>query len=263
MDLGLQGKVALVGGASRGLGYAAALELAREGCKVALCSRDAEKIKAAAARIAEETGSAAAGFALDLNDPESPAKLVAAVSAQLGPVDILVHNTGGPPVGKFDSLSVEQYESALNNNFLSAVRLAKEVVPGMKQRGWGRIVNITSISVKQPLQGLMLSNCSRTAVVGWARTLATEVAGAGVTINNVCPGTIYTERTEELARGRAGLNGTTPEQEIEKAKEEIPMGRLGKPEELAGLIAFLASNRAAFITGTTIQCDGGAFRGLM
>lgn len=263
MDLGLQGKVALVGGASRGLGYAAALELAREGCKVALCSRDEGKIKAAAARIAGETGGAAAGFALDLNDSESPAKLVAAVSGQLGPVDILVHNTGGPPVGKFDSLSVEQYESALNNNFLSAVRLAKEVVPGMKVRGWGRIVNITSISVKQPLQGLMLSNCSRTAVVGWARTLATEVAGAGITVNNVCPGTIYTERTEELAKGRAGLNGTTPEEEIEKAKEEIPMGRLGKPEELAGLIAFLASNRAAFITGTTIQCDGGAFRGLM
>lgn len=263
MDLGLSGKVALVGGASRGLGYAAALELAREGCKVALCSRDEEKIKAAAARIAEQTGVSTGGFAFDLNDPEAPGKLVSAVQAQLGAVDILVHNTGGPPVGKFDTLGVDQYEAALNNNFLSAVRLAKEVVPGMKERGWGRLVNMTSISVKQPLQGLMLSNCSRTAVVGWARTLATEVAPDGITVNNVCPGTIHTERTEDLAKGRAEINGTTPEQEIEKAREEIPMGRLGKPEELAALITFLASQRAAFITGATIQCDGGTFKGLM
>ena len=263
MDLDLKGKVALIGGASRGLGYATALELAREGCLVALCSRDKEKVKAAADRIGKDTGVAAEGFAFDLNDPAASEQLVAAVKETLGEPDILVHNTGGPPVGKFESLKLDQYEAALNNNFLSAVRLALEVVPGMKERGWGRIVNITSISVKQPLMGLMLSNCSRAAVVGWARTLATEIAPYGITVNNVCPGTVYTERTEELARGRAGLNKTTPEQEIDKAREEIPMGRLGKPEELAALVTFLASERASFITGTTIQCDGGAFRGLM
>lgn len=263
MDLGLKGKTALVGGASRGLGFATALELAREGCQVALCSRSKDSIEAAAKKIAAETGSKTLALALDLSGQDAAANCVAEVRKSLGEIDILIHNTGGPPVGTFETLPPDSYEKALNQNFLSAVRLAAEVVPGMKARKWGRIVNITSISVKQPLPGLMLSNLSRAAVVGWARTLATELAPHGVLVNNVCPGTIYTERTEELAKGRAKLNGTTPQEEIRKAEHEIPMGRLGKPEELAALIAFLCSQRASFMTGTTIQCDGGAFKGLL
>jgi len=262
MDLGMKEKVALVGGASRGLGYAAARALMQEGCAVALVSRLKEPIEEAAERLAKETGARAEGFGFDLSDPNAIKTLVREVLQSFDRVDILVHNTGGPPAGTFETLSVKQYEEALQNNFLSAAQLAQLLVPGMKERRWGRILCMTSIAVKQPIPGLLLSNFSRAALVGWAKTLSAELAPFNVLVNNVCPGSIKTERIEELLKSRAKASGKTEAQEKERMLADIPLGRLGRPEELASLVAFLCSERASYITGTTILCDGGAFKGL-
>ncbi len=262
MDLGLKGKVALVGGASRGLGYATAKALLQEGCQVAMVSRLKEPIEDAAEHLSKETGGTADGFAADLSEPRSVEILIREVLRSFDRIDILVHNTGGPPVGRIESLKVEDYEAALRNNFLSAVRLASLVLPGMRERKWGRIVTITSFTVKQPAPAFVLSNAPRAAVTSWVKTLSAEVAADGVLVNNVSPGSIHTERIEELAKTRAKMNGTTPEKEMEKMRGEIPVGRLGKPEELAALVAFLCSERASYLTGNTILCDGGMYKGL-
>jgi 3-oxoacyl-[acyl-carrier protein] reductase len=263
MDLGLRGKVALVAGSSRGLGRAVAHELAREGCALVLCSRDAEEIEAAARGIMDESGGDALGVACDLSDAAEVAGLLRTAHDRFGRVDVLVTNTGGPPAGSFETHSVDAWRDAIAQNFESVLNIVRGALPGMKKRSWGRIINITSIAVKQPVDGLILSNSVRAAVTGFARTLANEVARSGITVNNVMPGYTRTERLVHLAEHNATARGTDVAAAYASWEREIPMGRLGEPEELAALVAFLASERAAYITGTSIPVDGGWIRALL
>ncbi|HSJ09137.1 MAG TPA: SDR family oxidoreductase [Longimicrobiales bacterium] len=263
MDLGLKGRVALVGGSSRGLGYAAALELAREGCAVVLCARNEAAVTAAARAIEEDTGAEAVGVACDLSTTDGVAQVLQTAQDRFGRVDVLVTNTGGPPAGPFEAHSEDVWRGAVAQNLESVINLTRAVLPRMKDRQWGRIVNITSIAVKQPVEGLILSNSIRAAVTGFARTLANEVAPFGVTVNNVLPGYTRTERLVHLAEHNAAQRGTDTAQAYEQWEREIPMRRLGEPDELAALIAFLASERASYITGTSIPVDGGWTRSLL
>jgi 3-oxoacyl-[acyl-carrier protein] reductase len=262
MNLGLTNKIALVAAASRGLGRAVAEELATEGASLVICGRETKTITETAASIAESTGAHVLAVAADVSMPDDVNRLVASSVARFGRVDILVTNAGGPPAGKFESLTPEQWEAATRLTLYSAIDLAREVLPGMKERGWGRILNITSIAVKQPVDGLMLSNSLRSAVTGFARTLANEVAHQGITVNNILPGYTRTERVEELASMMAAKQGITADEFKRKWENEIPMGRLGEPNELAALAAFLVSERASYITGASIAVDGGWIKSL-
>ncbi len=263
MDLGLKGKVALVAAASRGLGRAVAEELAAEGASLVLCSRDAGAINRTAIEIAKATGAAMLAESCDVSKPVDVARLVQSGIDHYGRIDILVTNAGGPPAGKFENLGQDQWEAATRLTLFSAIELARRVLPGMKERGWGRILNITSIAVKQPVDNLMLSNSLRAAVTGFARTLANEVATFGITVNNIMPGYTRTERVEELAGMMAEKEKITPAEFVARWEKEIPMGRLGEPREFAALAAFLVSERASYITGTSIPVDGGWIRGLL
>lgn len=263
MDLGLRGKVALVAGSSRGLGRAIAEELAREGCALVLCSRDADEIGTAAREISSDIGGDALAVPANLTDPDDIAALLRAAQDRFGRIDILVTNTGGPPAGPFESHSPDTWRDAIAQNLESVLNLVRGVLPQMKKRQWGRIVNITSIAVKQPVEGLILSNSVRAAVTGFARTLANEVATQGITVNNVMPGYTRTERLVHLAEHNAQTRGTSVEEAYAAWEKEIPMGRLGEPEELAALVAFLVSQRASYITGTSIPVDGGWIRALV
>jgi 3-oxoacyl-[acyl-carrier protein] reductase len=263
MDLGLKSKVALVAAASRGLGRAVAEELAAEGASLVVCSRGEDSINQTAKEIAQTTGAKILAVAADVSKADDVVKLTQFASERFGRIDILVTNAGGPPAGQFENLSQEQWEAATRLTLFSAVELARQVLPGMKQRGWGRILNITSIAVKQPVDNLILSNSLRAAVTGFARTLANEVAAFGVTVNNIMPGYTRTERVEELAKMMAKQQGITPAEFVARWEEEIPMGRLGDPREFAALAAFLVSERASYITGTSIPVDGGWIRALM
>jgi 3-oxoacyl-[acyl-carrier protein] reductase len=263
MNLGLKGKVALVAAASRGLGRAVAEELAAEGAVLVLCSRKAETINQTANEIAQATGADVLALPADVSKADDVATLVRSGIQRFGRIDILVTNGGGPPAGQFESFSQEQWEAAARLTLFSAVELARNVLPGMKERGWGRILNITSIAVKQPVEDLILSNSLRAAVTGFARTLANEVATFGITVNNIMPGYTRTERIEELSRMMADREGITPAEFVGRWEREIPMRRLGEPREFAALAAFLVSARASYITGTSIPVDGGWIRALM
>ena len=262
MDLGIEGKVALVVASSKGLGRAAAEELAAEGARVVISARGAEALEETRAAI-EAAGAEVLSVRVDTGDPDSLDRLVEAAEDTLGPVEILVTNGGGPVPGRFEELSDADWHDAVHGTLDSVVRLCRHVVPGMRERGWGRIINITSIAVKQPVDGLILSNSVRAAVTGFARTLANEVAADGITVNNVMPGFTWTERVEELAVKQAEAMNATREQMIEGWESSIPARRLGEPRELAALIAFLASDRAAYITGQSIPVDGGWIRSLV
>lgn len=263
MDLGLKGRVALVGGSSRGLGYAVAHELAAEGCRVVVCSRDVDAVGNAARRLADETGAEVLGVPADLGSAADVERLVRAAIDRFGGVEVLVTNTGGPPAGPFESHSPEAWRAAIAQNLESVLELTRRVLPSMKDRGWGRIVNITSIAVKQPVDGLILSNSVRAAVTGFARTLANEVASFGITVNNVMPGYTRTERLVHLAEHNAKRRGSSVDEAYAAWEREIPMGRLGEPRELAALVTFLASDRASYITGTSTPVDGGWIRTLI
>jgi 3-oxoacyl-[acyl-carrier protein] reductase len=239
-------------GASKGIGRGVASSLAREGARVAIASRSQERIEPAAAEIAAERGAQVRGFAADANDVESLPELVRAVEDALGPVEILVTNTGGPPLGGALDHSREEWEQAYRSLVLAPRVLAESVIPGMRERGWGRIVNVSSSSVREPIPHLTLSNANRMAAVGFFKTLASEVAGDGITVNTVATGRFATDRLasnwgswEEMERGAA---------------EGVPAGRLGQPEEFGDLVAFLSSERAAYLTGTVIPLDGGLLR---
>ena len=262
MDFGLTNRVALVAAASKGIGFAAARELAREGARVFLCSRDEERAREAARMIAEETGTQCEGVRADVTSEEDARAFVELARERAGRVDILVTNAGGPPTATFESADMEMYRRAFELNALSAVRLAQLVVPAMRAAHWGRVINVTSVSVKQPIEGLLLSNTVRAGLTGWAKTLSAEVAAAGVTVNNVAPGYTLTERQDELAAARAGQSGKSKEELIGMWAAQIPMRRLATAEEIAAAIAFLASERASYITGVTLQVDGGWVRGL-
>ena len=262
MDLGLGGKVALVAGASRGLGRAIARELAGEGAAVVVCARGEERLGEAARGIAEATGARVLPVAADVSKPGDVARLAAAAHAAFGRVDVLVTNSGGPPPGTFETTPREAWQGAFDVLLASAVELTRAVLPGMKARRFGRILNVTSITVKQPVDNLILSNALRAAVTGMARTLANEVAPFGITVNNLLPGYTRTERLSELAEATAHRTGGSPSDFYARLESEIPMRRVADPRELAALCAFLASERASYITAQSIAVDGGWIRGL-
>lgn len=263
MDLGLKGRVAIVAASSRGLGKACALELAREGATVVICARDAERLMATADEIRAATGAEVFPLAIDLTDPAQIAHLANETLRRYGRIDVLVTNNGGPPPGYFDELDDETWLYAHQLTLLSAARLIRAVLPAMRVQQWGRIINITSVSVKQPIDNLLLSNVYRLGVVGLAKTLAAQLAADGITINNVAPGYTRTDRVLELAQARAQRQGKTVEEILAETTDRFPMKRMGEPEELAALVAFLASERASYITGTTIQVDGGYTQGIL
>lgn len=263
MNLGLEGKVALVAAASRGLGRAVAEELAKEGASLILCARSQGTLEETANHITQATGVSVLSVAADLSIADDVSNVVHAGLEKFGRIDILVTNAGGPPAGRFESLSSEMWEAATRLTLNSVLELTRYVLPGMKERQWGRILNITSIAVKQPVENLMLSNSLRAAVTGFARTLANEVATYGITVNNIMPGYTRTERVEELAQMMAEKEGISPSGFVARWEREIPMQRLGEPREFAALAAFLVSERASYITGTSIPIDGGWIRSLI
>ena len=260
MDLGIKGKVALVAAASQGLGRAVAEELAIEGASLVICARGQQRIDEACNAISERTSADILGVAGDLSQLADIERIVSKGIERFGQIDILVTNTGGPPAGTFESLSRENWNDAVNNLLFSVVELTRLTLPGMKQRRWGRILNVTSIAAKQPVENLLLSNCVRAGVTGFAKTLANEVAEYGVTVNNIMPGFTATERVEELAGTLATREGVDASVIRARWEAEIPMKRLGSPREFAALAAFLVSERASYITGSSIAVDGGWIR---
>lgn len=263
MDLKLNGRVALVSAASKGLGKAAAWALAREGADLVIAARGEVALAQTAAEIHADTGRAVLAVTADVSQAADIERLAEQAQARFGRVDVLVNNAGGPPPGLFVEMSDDDWLGAVELNLLSAVRLTRAVLPGMQARRWGRIINMTSIAVKQPLPNLILSNTARAGLVAMAKTLAGQVAAQGITVNNVCPGYMLTDRVRGLAEATATAEGITIDEAIARNERAIPMGRMGRPEELAALIAFLASEQAGYLTGATIQVDGGLYQGLM
>ncbi|MDQ3605510.1 MAG: SDR family oxidoreductase [Gemmatimonadota bacterium] len=263
MELGLRDRVAVVTGASSGLGKAVARELSREKARVVIASRNEARLRQTADEIRRETGGQIVAVPTDVTQPQAVESLVEATLERWGRIDIALANSGGPPSGSYDSIGIEQFERALQLNLMSTLYLAKAVTPHMKQNGWGRFIALTSLTVKQPLPGLVLSNTARAGVVGLVKTMATELAPFGVLCNVVAPGWIRTARVEELFSARADREGREPEEIMEEIQGRIPLGRLGRPEELADLIVFLASERASYLTGATIQVDGGYIQSLL
>ena len=261
MDLRLKQKVSLVCAASEGLGKASALELVKEGSKVAICSRDKEKLISTRKEIADQTGSQVEIFEADLTNLEQINQLQKEVKSKLGAIQILVNNVGGPPPGTFEKLTDEDWKEAINLTMMSALRMSQTVIPDMKKANWGRIINISSVSVKTPVNSLFLSNSIRLGVLGWAKALSDEVGQHGITVNTVCPGSTRTNRITSIYCSTAKQTGQSIEEIEELSSQSIPLKRIGEPEELAALIAFLASERASYMTGTAIQVDGGSSRG--
>ena len=262
MNLNLKNKNAIVCASSQGLGKAAAIDLAKEGVNLAICSRDQEKIDKAKEEILQKTEHNIKVIALkaDLDSLEDIQIFLQEVEHGLGAIDILVNNTGGPPPSTFEQISDEDWQNAFNSTMMSAIRLSRAVVPNMKKKEWGRIINISSVSVKTPVNGLFLSNSLRMGVLGWAKALADEVAAHGITVNTVCPGYTRTERVEAILESQSSSSGLSKE-EIEKTiADNIPMKRVGEAEDLAGLITFLASEKANYMTGLAVQVDGGSAR---
>ena len=263
MDLGLRGKVALVTAASKGLGRATAEELAAEGASVVICARGNEALQSAREEIASRTKSQIVAVAGDVSIEKDVDRIVDTAIQKFGRVDILVTNAGGPPSGRFESLKSDMWQSAVDLTLMSVINLTSRIISGMRERKWGRVINIASIAAKQPVEGLMLSNSIRSAVIGFSRTLANEVASDGITVNNILPGYTLTERVEQLSRAAAERDGITTEAALRKWEVEIPMRRLGDPREFGALAAFLASERASYITGQSIAVDGGWIRALL
>jgi 3-oxoacyl-[acyl-carrier protein] reductase len=257
MDLGLRGKVALVAGASKGMGKAIALGFAREGASVGICARGEKELNATAEEIRKETGAEVLAFVADMTRSQDIRDFVAKSADGLGRIDIVVTNAGGPPFGEFMKFTDEDWEAAFRLNFLSALRLTREAVPHIRKGGAGRVINITSYGVKEPIQGLVLSNAIRTGVVGLAKTLSRELAKDNILVNTICPGRIDTERHRMLNVARAERTKRTLEEVHREMTGEIPLGRFGTAEEVANLVVFFGSERASYINGTTIQVDGG------
>jgi 3-oxoacyl-[acyl-carrier protein] reductase len=263
MDFGLEGKVALVAASSRGLGRAIAAELAAEGCDLVMCARSEGPLEAARSEIEAATGRRVVARPTDVADAAEVRALVDFALDTFGRVDVLVTNGGGPPPGGLDDHDLDAWRAGAAVTLESVIGLAKGVLPGMRERGWGRILNVTSIAVKQPVDGLLLSNSLRAAVTGFARTLANEVAADGVTVNNLMPGYTRTERLDELAGHIAEQKGGTPADAFDGWAAQVPAGRVGEPREFAALAAFLASERASYITAQSIAVDGGWIRSLL
>ena len=262
MQYKLKDKVAVVFAASKGLGKAAAEALSREGCRTAICSREEKAVQAAAASITKLTGYEVFAKAADVESARDIKDFIAAVKAKWDRVDILVNNAGGPPVKTFDETTEEEWLKYFNITFMSVVRAIREVIPEMKKAGWGRIINITSLSVKEPLPGLIYSNSLRIAVVGLAKTLSRELGAFGITVHNVAPGYHRTDGLERIVRRRME-NGEKREDIYKAWQESVPLKKIGEPEDLAALITFLASDESRYMNGTTIQVDGGRYSGIL
>jgi 3-oxoacyl-[acyl-carrier protein] reductase len=262
MDLGLKDRVALVAASSQGIGRATAEAFAGEGCGVAICSRNAAALEAAAEKIRKQSGAEVFPQAFDVTDPDAVHKFVESVVRKFGGVDICVTNAGGPPAKGFLAASIEDWRKAVDANFLSTVYFTREVIPHMQRKGWGRIVTLTSISTKQPVPDLVLSNAVRAAVVGLVKSLANEFGKDGILVNNVGPGYTATDRLKELARARSAAQGKSEDEVFASWASDAALKRVAEPREVADAIVWLASERASYVTGQTILVDGGAYKGL-
>lgn len=263
MDLQLRDRCAVVCAASKGLGRATALALAREGARVAICARTAATLQDAAGEIRAATGATVVPIVADVSRADDVQRLVDGAAGALGAIDILVTNTGGPKSGPFTGFSDADWYEAIDSVLMSVVRLSRAVVPHMRHRGGGRLINITSISAKQPVEGLVLSNALRAAVTGLSRTIANELAADNILVNCVAPGYTKTDRVVELAEAAAAREGVTADEVQQRTEKAIPLRRLATPEEFANVVVFLASGRASYVTGTTLQIDGGYVRSLL
>ncbi|MDH7515872.1 MAG: SDR family oxidoreductase [Bacteroidota bacterium] len=262
MELHLNGKNAFVAGSSAGMGRAIATALAEEGCNVVLCARCEERLREACEEIRRKTSADISFVTADLDERDDIDRAIRLTLERYGGIDILVTNNGGPPPGCFDDLDETQWELGWQRTLMSMVRLTRGFLPSMRRRQYGRVINITSISVRQPIQRLLLSNAYRAAVTATAKTLADEYAADGITVNNIAPGYISTQRLSQLFSDTAHTHNRSVDEEIRDLIERIPARRLGTPEDVAALACFLASDRASYITGTTILVDGGLYRGL-
>jgi 3-oxoacyl-[acyl-carrier protein] reductase len=263
MDLQLKEKCALVTGASRGLGFAAAMALAREGCRITINSRDKDNVQAAAEQISSETGANVTGLVGDLGKESVARDLVQSAAQAMGGLDLLFTNAGGPPSGAFESFDEQAWQSAIDLSFTSHVRLIRAALPYLRKSNSASVLTVTSLSVKQPIANLVLSNSIRAATVGLTKSLALELGKDGIRFNSILPGWTETERVRELMAARAKTNGTTVEQETIKQTAESPLGRIGQPEEFAKAACFLLSPAASYITGVMLSVDGGMYKGIL
>lgn len=262
MDLGIESRVALVTASSKGIGKATALQLSREGADVALCARHEDVLLNTRDEIAAATGGNVKAYQADVTDRAQVKDMIQMTEKELGSISILVCNAGGPPPGLAEDFSIDDYRSAVELNLLSTVNLCYEVVPSMKRKGWGRVIIINSVSVKQPIDTLILSNTARAGALGFAKSLSNQLAPRGITVNSICPGYTKTERVEGLARAYEESGKGALEDYYENIERSIPLGRLGRPEEIAQAVAFLASEIAGYITGVALQVDGGYVKSL-
>lgn len=262
MDLGLAGKVVLVSASSSGIGRAIAEAFAREGAKVGMCARNEEALLTAAEQIRAATGAEVFAMSCDLTSGEQIENLVFEVAKQLGPIDVLINNAGGPPEGGYFQLTDDDWWEGFQLNFMSMVAMLRNVVPGMKAREYGRIINVASTSARQPIEGLLISNAVRAGVLGFAKSVATEFAPYGITVNSVLPGFTETPGLAAVVNDKAGFKKIPPQEVVKAWQDQIPMNRLAKPVEIAGLVVFLASQQAGYVTGQSIAADGGLVRGV-
>jgi len=262
MDLGLKGLKALLTGASQGLGYATALELSREGALVTINSRDGERLEKASQRIREQTGGAVSWIAGDLGEADAPERIVAQAVQALGGLDLLVTNAGGPPPGNFDAFDDAAWQKAIDLSLLSHVRLIRAALPHLRGSAAASVLTVTSLSVKQPIADLILSNSVRSATIGLTKSLALELGGVGIRFNSILPSWTQTERVETLMANRANSRGTTIEEELQRQSRDSVLGRMGQPEEFARVAAFLLSPAASYLTGVMLAVDGGMYKGI-
>ena len=262
MDLGIKNKVALVAASSRGLGKAIAFQLSKEGAKVVICARNRERLFKTGDEIAAKTEGVVRAIVADVRDKKQVSEMVEQTVKELATIEILVSNAGGPPSGMADDFALDDYRDALELNLMSTINLCYEVIPFMKKKKWGRIINLTSVAAKQPIDSLILSNTARAGVLGFSKSLSNQVASYGITVNSICPGYTKTERLEELARSFEESGKGTVKDFYKNMQKNIPGGRLGTPEEIAQAVAFLASEGAGYITGVALQVDGGYTKGL-
>ena len=262
MDLGIKNKVALVCASSQGLGKAAAMSLAKEGVNLAICSRDEKRINDTANKIVAATGVNVFPVVADVSNAGDVDKLIQKVEKEYGTIHILVNNAGGPPVGKISALPDEEWQKGYNLTLMSMVRLTRSVLPLMEKQQWGRVITIVSLVAKQPIDDLLISSTIRPGILGLSKVLANQYGKFNITVNTICPGLILTQRQEDLSKARSAEKNITLEEYLADNAKQIPIGRLGKPEEIGDVIAFLSSERASFINGINLLVDGGQVKGI-